>query len=208
MTGIALPDQAFWAGGDVRIGDFILLVDCDTRVPLDCMLPVVSELLRSPHVGFTQHFTTPLQACPPLCSCFACCAPAFQPTAFGLNARTHGNFIPCHMCQTRASFFSCVALSSYRHTECRKPMPQSASVAEVAASREGIPLYEVHAGCRWRMTTSRTQWPSSPTPSTTPSWSPSPGATFHPWWATTPSCAGAPSRRYMTACQSPLAQCT
>ena len=30
--------------------------------PEDCILPVVSELLRSPHVAFTQHFTTPLQA--------------------------------------------------------------------------------------------------------------------------------------------------
>ena len=58
----AAPDQAFWAGGDVRVGAFILLVDSDTRVPADCMLPVVSELMRSPHVGFTQHFTTPLQA--------------------------------------------------------------------------------------------------------------------------------------------------
>lgn len=55
------PSHAFLAGGDVRMGDFVLLVDSDTRVPQDCILPVVSELLRSPHVAFTQHFTTPLQ---------------------------------------------------------------------------------------------------------------------------------------------------
>lgn len=57
------PDQAFMAGGDVRIGDFILLVDSDTRVPQHCMLPVVTELMLSPEVAFTQHFTTPLQVC-------------------------------------------------------------------------------------------------------------------------------------------------
>lgn len=60
-TQAATPDQAFLAGGDVRIGDFILLVDSDTRVPQHCMLPVVTELMMSPNVAFTQHFTTPLQ---------------------------------------------------------------------------------------------------------------------------------------------------
>jgi cellulose synthase/poly-beta-1,6-N-acetylglucosamine synthase-like glycosyltransferase len=47
----------------VRVGEFILLVDADTRVPPDCILPTVSELLRAPAVGYTQHFTLPLQAC-------------------------------------------------------------------------------------------------------------------------------------------------
>jgi len=56
------PSHAFLAGGDTRMGDFILLVDSDTRVPCDCILLVVTELLRSPHVAFTQHYTTPLQA--------------------------------------------------------------------------------------------------------------------------------------------------
>ena len=61
-TALARPNRAFLAGGDVRMGDFILLVDSDTRVPQHCILPVVSELLCSPHVAFTQHYTTPLQA--------------------------------------------------------------------------------------------------------------------------------------------------
>lgn len=60
-TQAATPQQAFLAGGDVRIGEFILLVDSDTRVPQHCMLPVVTELMMSPNVAFTQHFTTPLQ---------------------------------------------------------------------------------------------------------------------------------------------------
>ena len=55
------PDQAFLAAGDVRIGDFILLVDSDTRVPEPCILPTVTELMLSPEVAFTQHYTTPLQ---------------------------------------------------------------------------------------------------------------------------------------------------
>jgi hypothetical protein len=55
------PEHGFLAGGDVRIGEFILLVDSDTRVPRDCILPVVTELLLSPKVAFTQHFTTPMQ---------------------------------------------------------------------------------------------------------------------------------------------------
>ena len=62
------PNRAFLAGGDVRMGDFILLVDSDTRVPEHCILPVVSELLRNPQVAFTQHYTTPLQVrTAPLC---------------------------------------------------------------------------------------------------------------------------------------------
>ncbi len=55
------PDQAFLAGGDVRIGEYILLVDSDTRVPEHCILPTVTELMLSPEVAFTQHYTTPLQ---------------------------------------------------------------------------------------------------------------------------------------------------
>lgn len=59
-------DGRFLGGGDVRIGDFILLVDSDTRIPVDCILPTVSELLQSPQVGFTQHLITPMQVLPHL----------------------------------------------------------------------------------------------------------------------------------------------
>ena len=69
----ATREQAFLAGGDVRIGDFILLVDSDTRVPEHCILPTVTELLLSPEVAFTQHFTTPLQVGA------ACCHPRIMP---------------------------------------------------------------------------------------------------------------------------------
>lgn len=43
MVGQALQlvsgefNDEFFAGGDVRIGDIVLLVDSDTRVPEDCL---------------------------------------------------------------------------------------------------------------------------------------------------------------------------
>lgn len=41
--------------GDVRIGEFILLVDSDTRVPEDCLLDAASELRTSPELAILQH---------------------------------------------------------------------------------------------------------------------------------------------------------
>lgn len=43
-----------WADGDIRIGDYILLIDSDTRVPSDCLLDAVSEMEQSPEVGIMQ----------------------------------------------------------------------------------------------------------------------------------------------------------
>ncbi|KAI9809250.1 MAG: hypothetical protein M1825_002541 [Sarcosagium campestre] len=43
-----------WADGNVRMGDYILLVDSDTRVPADCLLDAVSEMEQSPEVGIMQ----------------------------------------------------------------------------------------------------------------------------------------------------------
>lgn len=44
-----------WAGGNIRMGDYILLVDSDTRVPRDCLLDAVSEMEQSPEVAIIQH---------------------------------------------------------------------------------------------------------------------------------------------------------
>lgn len=44
-----------WAEGNVRIGDYILLIDSDTRVPVDCFLDAVSEMELSPEVALIQH---------------------------------------------------------------------------------------------------------------------------------------------------------
>ena len=43
-----------WAQGDIRIGDYILLIDSDTRVPNDCFLDAVSEMELSPQVAIIQ----------------------------------------------------------------------------------------------------------------------------------------------------------
>lgn len=43
-----------WADGNIRIGDYILLVDSDTRVPVDCLLDAVSEMQLSPEVAILQ----------------------------------------------------------------------------------------------------------------------------------------------------------
>ncbi|KAF2110146.1 glycosyl transferase family group 2-domain-containing protein [Lophiotrema nucula] len=44
-----------WAAGNVRIGEIILIVDSDTRVPEDCLLFGALELYESPEVALLQH---------------------------------------------------------------------------------------------------------------------------------------------------------
>ncbi|KIS68060.1 uncharacterized protein UMAG_03643 [Mycosarcoma maydis] len=43
------------ASGNVRIGDLVLLIDSDTRVPEDCLLDAASEMVQCPDVGVLQH---------------------------------------------------------------------------------------------------------------------------------------------------------
>lgn len=47
-------DGRAWADGNIRVGDYILLIDSDTRVPADCFLDAVSEMDQSPDVGIMQ----------------------------------------------------------------------------------------------------------------------------------------------------------
>jgi len=42
------------AEGNIRIGDYILIIDSDTRVPEDCLLDAVSEMEQSPQVAILQ----------------------------------------------------------------------------------------------------------------------------------------------------------
>lgn len=44
-----------WAEGNIRIGDYILLIDSDTRLPEDCILDAVSEMEQSPEVAILQY---------------------------------------------------------------------------------------------------------------------------------------------------------
>ncbi|CAK7225899.1 hypothetical protein SCUCBS95973_006018 [Sporothrix curviconia] len=43
-----------WADGDIRIGDYILIIDSDTRVYEACMIDAVSELEECPEVAILQ----------------------------------------------------------------------------------------------------------------------------------------------------------
>ncbi|KAI9778016.1 MAG: hypothetical protein M1839_008421 [Geoglossum umbratile] len=47
-------DSRAWADGNVRLGDYILIIDSDTRVPSDCLLDAASEMELSPEVGIMQ----------------------------------------------------------------------------------------------------------------------------------------------------------
>ncbi|KAJ1329598.1 glycosyl transferase-like protein [Microdochium nivale] len=54
----ALESQKIaWAAGNVRMGEHILIVDSDTRVPVDCLLYGAAEMFFSPEVAIVQHST-------------------------------------------------------------------------------------------------------------------------------------------------------
>ncbi|PVH95875.1 hypothetical protein DM02DRAFT_570462 [Periconia macrospinosa] len=44
-----------WAAGNIRMGEIILIVDSDTRVPEDCLLFGALEMHESPEVALLQH---------------------------------------------------------------------------------------------------------------------------------------------------------
>lgn len=56
----AAHPQALGAG-NVRIGELILLIDSDTRVPTDCFLDAASELSQCPDVAILQHCSGVMQ---------------------------------------------------------------------------------------------------------------------------------------------------
>jgi hypothetical protein len=49
-----------WAQGDILMGDVILIVDCDTRVPRDCLLDAALEFMENPEVAILQHTAAPM----------------------------------------------------------------------------------------------------------------------------------------------------
>ena len=51
---IAEDEGRTWAEGNIRMGDYILIVDSDTRVPADCFLDAVSEMEQCPQVAIIQ----------------------------------------------------------------------------------------------------------------------------------------------------------
>lgn len=55
QSAMAERENEAWADGNIRIGDYILLIDSDTRVPSDCLLEAVSEMEQSPQVAILQY---------------------------------------------------------------------------------------------------------------------------------------------------------
>ena len=49
------------AGGNIRMGEIILIVDSDTRVPEDCLMYGAAEMFLSPEVAIIQHATGVMQ---------------------------------------------------------------------------------------------------------------------------------------------------
>ncbi|KAK9413593.1 hypothetical protein SUNI508_11802 [Seiridium unicorne] len=52
---IAADKGKTWAEGNIRIGELILIIDCDTRVPEDSLLYGALEMHESPEVAIVQH---------------------------------------------------------------------------------------------------------------------------------------------------------
>jgi cellulose synthase/poly-beta-1,6-N-acetylglucosamine synthase-like glycosyltransferase len=48
-------------GGDLHIGDYILLIDSDSRIPFNCLSEVLVEFDNDPKLALTQHLTFPIK---------------------------------------------------------------------------------------------------------------------------------------------------
>ncbi|KAE9379340.1 hypothetical protein N431DRAFT_540949 [Stipitochalara longipes BDJ] len=60
-TILAADNGKTWAAGNVRLGEFILLLDCDTKVPVDCLQYGALEMFESPDVAIIQHASGVMQ---------------------------------------------------------------------------------------------------------------------------------------------------
>ncbi|QKX64636.1 uncharacterized protein TRUGW13939_11811 [Talaromyces rugulosus] len=61
QTIIELDEGRTWAEGNVRMGEVILLIDCDTRVPVNCLSLGALEMEESPSVAIIQHASGVMQ---------------------------------------------------------------------------------------------------------------------------------------------------
>ncbi|GFZ49140.1 hypothetical protein JCM24511_06890 [Saitozyma sp. JCM 24511] len=58
---LAESEGIAWAAGNIRIGEIILIIDSDTRVPEDCFLDAASEFHSSPNIAIIQHESAVMQ---------------------------------------------------------------------------------------------------------------------------------------------------
>jgi len=61
LEEVVKEDEGALAFGDIRIGDIILLVDCDTRVPEDCLLDAAIEFSELHDLAILQHKSSSMQ---------------------------------------------------------------------------------------------------------------------------------------------------
>ncbi|KAK0636223.1 putative glycosyltransferase family 2 protein [Bombardia bombarda] len=61
LARVLAEEQNAQAAGNIRMGEFILIVDSDTRVPVDCLLYGAAEMFLSPEVAIVQHSTGVMQ---------------------------------------------------------------------------------------------------------------------------------------------------
>ena len=60
QTVLEKRDNVDWCGGDLSIGNIVLIIDSDTRLPTDCLLSGVLEMRDSPDLGILQHTASAL----------------------------------------------------------------------------------------------------------------------------------------------------
>jgi len=61
LAAVLEEDGRAWAAGNIRIGEHILIVDSDTRVPHDCLINGAAELYLNPEVAIIQHSCSVMQ---------------------------------------------------------------------------------------------------------------------------------------------------
>lgn len=54
LAQVLEEEKVAWAAGNIRVGDYIIIIDSDTEVPEDCILDAVSEMEHSPDVAIIQ----------------------------------------------------------------------------------------------------------------------------------------------------------
>ncbi|KAL6711095.1 hypothetical protein ACN47E_006970 [Coniothyrium glycines] len=61
LESVLASDPRAKAGGNIRMGELILIVDSDTIVPEDCLMYGAAEMFLSPEVAIVQHATGVMQ---------------------------------------------------------------------------------------------------------------------------------------------------
>lgn len=54
LSQVLEEEKVAWAAGNIRVGDYIIIIDSDTEVPEDCLLDAVSEMEHCPDVAIIQ----------------------------------------------------------------------------------------------------------------------------------------------------------